>query len=307
MEDCRRVPQRARILGLILATGLTLGGCSFAPQPSPNPGLTLLWSQAQADARRADAPNIAELRATQAAQIRQEALRACGHSEDGSYPATCDLEALQDAQTSASPSPADAGPEAPEGPADLERSAAMMLEQLVSVDADSVPLIVRQYTELVNAAQLARPATASPVLEASEPFAAAADADRAAAAARWEYAAAYALGVAGAYLLAQSWQPQREEHLHRARALEEAVSQAHRHHTPDSAAPALGAAGYEFTDYPTPHDAASAQEMIAALDADTAAMWLATAATAEGGPLRRMAAIAASFGPLPDNAAQSPG
>lgn len=179
-----RRPRHA-LAAVLLPTALLIG---CAPAPDPDPALVALLEEARTDSQAlaAAAPEVAELRAGHAGELDAEIQRVCGLTDEGTPPESCVL-----ALPEIAAAPTD------DAPGRILSSQEFILDHLDQIPGDSVGLLTTQYIE--QARFQPRPAEDAPEVPA-ELALSAAELDTARELLDREYAAAWGLGTALAYL-----------------------------------------------------------------------------------------------------------
>ncbi|WP_164470376.1 DUF4439 domain-containing protein [Corynebacterium pseudopelargi] len=190
---------RVSALALPLALALSLGSCSLVQQPEPNATLIDLAAQARYEADTYQTPALKQLRAEDAEELIAEAMRACGHRENGEQPEHCSYEAIED-DIEQAPTDQRQGVEL------FDVSAQLILDATAEAPQDAMPVLVPQIIDLVQAGAAAPVAGAAQLQPNKELKAQGiksgdieADASDAREALKDEYAARYGLGVALGY------------------------------------------------------------------------------------------------------------
>ncbi|MDP9851285.1 hypothetical protein [Corynebacterium lowii] len=243
-------------LAATLAAAPLLSGCEVDSLfgPKPNAAVSALAQGAREDAERLEGsdPELSALRGEQALAFDAEVARLCGTLEDGSTPASCSAEKVEEAS---------------------EPVETTGLEQIIATFGDlpeeSRPLAAQQaiiLAEATGSTDVAKAAQAANLTEEPE----AAEAAREVL--RGEYALAYGVGVAKAFG-ATNLKDLTAAINERIAALTTALE-------PTGEVP-VAEAGYEITGIASPTDAASAQAFINAAIAQAADSWEAAAADAE--------------------------
>ncbi|WP_164546481.1 DUF4439 domain-containing protein [Corynebacterium hylobatis] len=243
----------ALLLTLPLLASCSVGDVASALGPRPNSQVAELADRAASDAAALDGA-AAELRARHAAELAAEITRLCGTHADGTVPESC---AFQTEVT-----------ELPE--ADVDDSLLLSLD--TAVPEESRALVIRQAVDLAELEERDLPADA----QVSDSR----DIDAARDLLRREYAAAWGLGLARAYL-----SPARgaeideflDAHDERILALREVLA-------PHGEVP-VAEAGYELAGGTAPADEA----LVASLQEELRQVWLNAAVQAHDTPWREFA------------------
>ncbi|QGU04873.1 DUF4439 domain-containing protein [Corynebacterium comes] len=245
----------ALLLAVPLLTSCTVEDVTSVLGPRPNPQVAALADRAASDAAVLSGGQ-AELRARHAEELSAEITRLCGTHADGTVPESCAFEAE-----------ATALPEV-----NINDSLALTLK--ATVPAESHALAIRQAVDLAAEA----PADLPTRVELGT------DADTARELLVREYATAWGLGVARAYLdpaRRDSVDELLDAHEVRIRILREVLS-------PYGEVP-VAEPGYELAGISEPVDAAGAEELVTRLEEDLVRTWLAAAVSATAGPWREFA------------------
>ncbi|WP_096460058.1 hypothetical protein [Corynebacterium suranareeae] len=240
------------VLGFSLLTA-SLTACT--PSPKPNETLAQMYQDALFDSQAlaTSQPELASLRTEQAEELLAEIHRICGFDDEGTVPASCEVEV-----------PAVAILPADDPEQYFSDSQVKILDNLDDIPKDSVTLVIEQFIEQSSFVQGAD-TPALPDLDLSdEEFATAQDlADR-------EFSAAWSLGVA----LSQA--PEYQD------AIETAIDN---HHERASLLQTItdldtfAEPGY-ISELPAPTDQASALETVDAVQSNMLQAWHAAASAA---------------------------
>lgn len=190
------------LLGSVIVAALTLSGCSFAPNPTPNAALVSLASQALADATLPG--EYGALRSQQAEALYTEVARVCGFTKTGEQPESCVVE--KTAATS-DPQQTDPGERAFLATQQtLIQAAALPQDSLALVSAQTVELAHFLSTAQVEQLTAAAPAATAATTIPGQGSLALTDAEIAAvsSAYQWYYAVIFGMGVALAHAGSQT-------------------------------------------------------------------------------------------------------
>lgn len=268
---------------LLVAAG-TATACTIAPEKAPDTTLATLGTAALADAHvlQETRPDLAAISQRQADAFFGEAARLCGTDKDGQVIDSCAPTRPDEAQVAAAA-------ESITGTSEeiLAQAAARIADHSAAVDASSMPLISRIYAEdVVLSGTPGELPTESLV---NDP----ADLQSAKDALSFVYGVDYGLTVAEAYSEL---------------GLKEQIATAiaRQHDTEGSlvaaitAAPGVTdldvpspAAGYTFSEYPTPTDTASSLAMAETAHVNEVLLWYRLAAEAKNPAWRRYCLISA--------------
>lgn len=247
-----RFPKHFILATITLLTATVLSACT--PAPEPDEALIALYTDAlhDSEALLQSAPAVAALRREHAEEINEEIRRVCGYTDEGTVPESCTF----------------AIPDLAAAPTDkvelhIADSQARILTQLNAIPTDSIPLITEQYIEQARLG----PAVGDidvhgGLILAEEDLASAQDL------LAQEYAAAWALGVALAYVapeLQNATENALDHHREYAGLLRSTIE--------PFAAPSPAEAGYDLGSLTTPVDPGTALVMITEIQNHAIASW----------------------------------
>lgn len=252
----------ARMAAVAAVASVTLTGCSLIPTPSPDPTLLSLYQRAALDAKDASDPNVAALRADNAAALKSEIERLCGHYDDGQVPESCQVT------------------EDPTGVDTATPATTHILDQLATVPQESLPVVLMEFLQLATQLGPLPPlhhADVSIQTNTNVPKSVVnADEETFLLRTEQEFGFTYGLQMAMAYADADLL-PLLEEslnsHYEILNKLEETTGSQY------MAIPVLQPT-YDLSTYPTVSDAASAREFYSALLSDLLKGWMQAAAQA---------------------------
>lgn len=172
------------ILTTTAALATTLAACT--PSPTPDEALVGMHQEALHDAQAlaVSTPDASTLRSEHAEEITAEIERLCGFTDDGILPESCTFE-----------TPDIAAAPAADGASHMMASQERILDHLEEIPTESVPLIIGQYIEQARLAPPPEEITIPEDLSLKGE-----DLTQAQDLLAGEYAAAWALGVALAYV-----------------------------------------------------------------------------------------------------------
>ncbi|PRQ12612.1 hypothetical protein C1Y63_00705 [Corynebacterium sp. 13CS0277] len=268
-------------MGVVAATTVA---CDIAPERAPDTTLVSLGAAALADSSALEGtrPDLAAIARRQADVFYGEAARLCGTDEQGTIIASCaptrpDAEQVAQLAAGVSGSPEEI----------LGQAARRIEESSAALEKDSVPLVARLYAENVVLSG------SSPELPADVTVQDAGDVAAAKQALEFTYGVDYGLTVAEAYselgLKQQIAAAVEQQHTTEA-SLVQLLETAPGMTTLDIPSPA---AGYTFSEYPTPTDTGSALAAAEAAHTNAVLMWYAAAANADAPGWRRYALVSA--------------
>lgn len=258
-----RSPKHLLLATITVSAAVSLAACT--PSPDPDETLIQLHQDALHDSQALleSAPEVAALRLEHAGEITEEIQRLCGFTDEGDLPESCTFTVPDIATT-------------PENNPDFQISDSQvrMLNRLDETPPESIPLITEQYIEQARLGPVVGGIDVldGVILEAEDLIAAQELLAE-------EYAAAWALGVALAYVspeLEDAAQNAIDRHREYAALLRTTIDPV--------ADTSPSEPGYNLTELTDPVDAASAATMIAEVQSHAITSWhnAATRATDPG-------------------------
>ncbi|APT84962.1 hypothetical protein CAQU_07635 [Corynebacterium aquilae DSM 44791] len=265
---------------MLAASAVVLSACDIAPERAPDPTLAILGTYALADAEalQAKRPDLAAIAQRQADAFFGEAERLCGTDSSGTVIASCAPVRPSQEEISQLGKNISGEPEAI-----MANAATRIVDNSAALEKSSMPLVVRLYAEDVMLGGQ------QPVLDSSFELSDQADVLSAKDALSYVYSVLYGLTVAEAYAepgLKEQIAASIGEHREVAADMTEVLQKAPGLSAVDIP---VEAAGYEFTEFPTPVDSGTALSATELAHTNEVLMWFTQAAEADSPAWRRYA------------------